>query len=199
MAQYASQRKRPAQPKKSAQSAKASVVGWLVAFFGGYTLAWFYSPQTLTTWLDAHLGGGQQTPPPVQAKASELPKPKFEFYTLLTQEKAAPQQKAPLAMETPEAPKATPSKATPKPVVSTSAYQYVLQLASFQRREDAEEMKASLIMRGLEVSIQSVNQAGNAWYRVEMGPFASRVQAEKTQDAVLKSERIMGMIRRMDA
>ena len=147
----------------------------------------------ITSWVQAHIGGAVLVPvEDNQIQAAQLPKPKFEFYTLLTQEKtrqnpvtsAAPSPKKIVAVED--------EKAHAKRV-------YVLQLASFQRREDAEHMQALLIMRGFDVSIKTIKQEGAAWHRVMMGPFPSKLQAEKIQGAIVQSEQISGIVRRMDA
>ena len=53
-------------------------------------------------------------------------------------------------------------------------------------------------MKGFDVSVASVIQGTGSWHRVIMGPFASRTAAVQAQLLVAKSERIMGMIRKMD-
>ena len=149
------------------------------------------------SWLNIHLGH----PAVVEdsgVDVAALPKPKFEFYTLLTQEKVEPPKKTPS-----EIAKTTPVVATPTVSASVNINQqeiyYVLQLASFQRREDAEQMLAGLVMRGVEAKIKTITQQGGAWHRVVVGPFASKTQAEKAQGAIAHSERITGMIRRMES
>ncbi|MCH9757346.1 MAG: SPOR domain-containing protein [Gammaproteobacteria bacterium] len=202
------------------QSRQRFLMGIMVTFLGGYTLAWFYPPMVLTTWFQSYLGSHKYLQQPV--KTAELPKPKFEFYTLLTQEKAPLKSKSPAVNEPtatlepvkiPEPIKAVePTRAAESvkavdsvkndvpaaPIQALSKYTYLLQLASFQRREDAEQMKASLIMRGLDASIKTATQQGGVWHRVVMGPFESRQTAEKIQANIAQSERISGIIRRVD-
>ncbi|MDF1646432.1 MAG: SPOR domain-containing protein [Legionellaceae bacterium] len=198
------------------QSKKRFAIGIFFAFLAGYVLAWFYSPVVFTTAFQTFLGGGKtHAVNDLPAKTASLPKPKFEFYTLLTQEKAVT-EKAPLKSKPPAvAAPMTPSHQAvqeaikaPEPVKAVSAepltaaepskYIYLLQLASFQRQEDAEQMKASLIMRGFDVNIKTATQQGGVWHRVVIGPFGSRQKAEKTQADIARSERISGIIRRVD-
>jgi cell division protein FtsN len=185
------------QVKQRRQALKRFWLGVFVAFVGGYSLACVYQPALLTTWVQAYLGGHEASSPSQHSlKASQRLKPKLEFYTLLTQEKTTPNKSKPLKVVPPRAP--VQAVAAEPVQVSESTRVYVLQLASFQRREDAEHMQASLIMRGLDATIKTVTQQGAAWHRVMMGPFASHAEAEKVQGSIARSERISGMIRRMD-
>lgn len=49
---------------------------------------------------------------------------------------------------------------------------YLLQAASFRNRDDADAMRADLILEGMTVAISTVPRpAGGAWHRVLVGPF----------------------------
>lgn len=49
---------------------------------------------------------------------------------------------------------------------------YLLQAASFRNRDDADAMRADLILEGMAVAISTVPRpAGGAWHRVLVGPF----------------------------
>jgi cell division protein FtsN len=185
------------QVKQRRQSLKRFWLGVFVAFVGGYVLAYVYQPTLLTTWVQAYVGGHEASSVSEHGiKSSQRLKPKLEFYTLLTQEKATPNKSKPLKVVPPRVPV---QAAAAKPVQASEPKRvYMLQLASFQRREDAEHMQASLIMRGIDATLKTVTQQGVAWHRVMMGPFASQSEAEKAQGSIARSERISGMIRRMD-
>jgi cell division protein FtsN len=193
-----------AMPRRA--SNKRFLMGAMLAFLGGYVLACFYSPMAIKALFEPK---ALVTPPAMNATTMNtvtLPKPKFEFYTLLTQEKTVAKIK-------PSPEKAVPEKAAPQTPVSEkivsetavrteapgSKYTYLVQLASFQRQEDAEQLKANLIMRGFDARIKTASQSGGVWHRVVLGPFVSRQVAEKTQADIVKSEHISGIIRRMDA
>ena len=190
--------KRTSGVKPRRASNKRFLMGMFLAFLGGYALACVYSPVALKTFFEPK---ALVTQPAINMNTAALPKPKFEFYTLLTQEKTIAKIKP-----TPE--KLVPNKlAHEQPVPekialiqdATSKYTYLVQLASFQRKEDAELMKANLIMRGFDARIKTASQQGSVWHRVVIGPFVSRQGAEKTQADIVKSEHISGIIRRMDA
>ena len=58
-------------------------------------------------------------------------------------------------------------------------YEYMLQAASFPHREDAEALRANLLMLNLPVQTNRVEIASGIWYRVTVGPFESQVKAQR--------------------
>lgn len=194
---------------------------WMLAsFLGGYLAATVFDFTSLSSWVNTHiLAKTKDTPKStVVAKQPEPPKPKFEFYTLLAKDKKT----------NPVAPTATPSvTATVKqpiqsPVVTAKVSQespispiaenksalpntmnvrgnYLIQVASFKNRAEADRMKAALTLKGFDVRVVATLQQQVNWFRVIVGPFNSRTEAEKTQLTLVRNERIRGMIRKMDA
>jgi cell division protein FtsN len=77
---------------------------------------------------------------------------------------------------------------------------YMIQVAAVTRRQDAERLKASLTLKGYSVMIISPTQpqAKVTWFRVVIGPFHSRADAERAQVNVARTEHIQGMIRKVD-
>lgn len=59
--------------------------------------------------------------------------------------------------------------------------EYLLQAGSFRKTGDADRMRGELLLNGFESHIQSVVINGNTWYRVHVGPFASKQLAETTR------------------
>jgi len=57
--------------------------------------------------------------------------------------------------------------------------EYMLQAASFPRREDAEALRANLLMLNLPVQTNRVEIASGIWFRVTVGPFDSQVKARR--------------------
>lgn len=193
MATYPDRKKAPP-TRRTSSSPKAGFIPWVaLGFVCGYVFAWFFSPQLVTTWIQTHFFARPAVEKP-GIELAALPKAKFEFYTLLTQEKTKPLKAVSPKLALPTL---TPPEVHAKQ--STQMQQYMLQLASFQRREDAEHMLAELVMHGFEASIRTSTQQGGAWHRVVMGPFASRLQAEKVQGTVVQRERISGIIRRIES
>ena len=76
---------------------------------------------------------------------------------------------------------------------------YWVQLASFRRAQDAEKMKANLSLRGVMTTVVSATQQHIQWFRVVLGPFANKLDAERAKKSVMLSVRIQGIVRKMDA
>ena len=93
-----------------------------------------------------------------------IQRPRFDFYTNLTQESidevqdqvepAADVRKPPTATELPEP--------------------YLLQAGSFRQPDDAERRRAQLLLLGLEPVIEEISSSNGIWFRVYLGPFESR-------------------------
>lgn len=213
---------------RSHSAAQGKFLVALASFLSGYLVATVFDMASLTTWVNKTLLNHDKTAPAhqVAVKHHEQPKPKFEFYTLLSKETGIPatanthpQAAAPRPAASPPASNTIPSTAVlqsaaqhatqavvvaeSKPVqpiakVNPARETWQIQIASFNRRKDAEHLKASLVMRGFDVSITPVSQRNMTWYRVIVGPFASRESATKAQVIVARSERMKGMIRKVE-
>ena len=60
--------------------------------------------------------------------------------------------------------------------------EYLLQAASFRSREDADTVRARLMLEGMDVAVESVPQrSGGVWHRVLVGPFATRPGMERAR------------------
>ena len=194
----------------------------LVSFLSGYCCASFLDVKNVTAFVNEKLL--KQSGPQIAAKLEKepvlLPKPKFEFYTLLTKEQHVPvsvvaaipkaehgvsadstmNKKEPSLASLAEdelAPAAVVAKPSPAPSVTKGIY--IVQVASFRNRQDAARMQASLILKGFDVKIASIVQQQTSWHRVMIGPFSSHDDALRAQVAIAHSEHIIGMIRKMDA
>lgn len=215
--------------RKSKQNAGGSFMRLMslvfVAFLCGYLSASVLDFTQLSSWVGSQLHGlyAEQTSPskPAPVKQAALPKPKFEFYTLLAKDQAASPVTASQSSKIPPAASALTEKSSQAlsqaapviketdsvPVVAAKPIQpavaakdlYRLQVGSFRSKQEAERMKAALTLKGFQVQIAAVTQQKNQWYRVFIGPYPSRGQAEKARGALANQERIQGMIRRMDA
>jgi DedD protein len=69
--------------------------------------------------------------------------------------------------------------AAPKPAASQPAQVYWIQAASFKSRSSAEATVAALGEKGVTSRIQVSDQSGQAYFRVRVGPYTSRGEAEK--------------------
>jgi|TARA_R110000868_G_scaffold201293_1_gene448875 cell division protein FtsN len=198
MANYPDRKKAVSSRRAPARSKTYAAKLMMIGFGLGYIFSWFCSPVLVINWFQVHFGQSSVVKNS-DVDIAVLPKPKFEFYTLLAQEKAqTPKQQTPPPVAKPAPLVAAPVLASTVNINQHQSY-YVLQVASFQRREDAEQMLAGLVMRGFDANIKTISQQGTAWHRVMLGPFTSKIQAEKTQGAIAQSERISGIIRRMES
>ena len=60
-------------------------------------------------------------------------------------------------------------------------FTYVLQAGSFRKQEDADHLRAELILMGLTVFIKEVNRDNIKWYRVMVGPVQSKLELDRTR------------------
>lgn len=243
------------------------VAGLFAAFLCGYLVANVVDLTSCIAWVNQHWvnfqhvdEGAQQVASTAAAvKQADLPKPKFEFYTLLSKDNNAPTPtsrnvalpstpvEASLNHSQPPQQQAAPplESAIPQPVSPTTVHlasdspsprdaedlaaislskasvpvmesrpiaavaptntmrlatkeTYMIQVAAVTRRQDAERLKASLTLKGYGVMIISPTDAKISWYRVVIGPFHSRLDAERAQLNVARSEHIQGVIRKLD-
>lgn len=62
------------------------------------------------------------------------------------------------------------------------AQQYYVQIGAYTRTEDAEQQRAKLAMAGLIGRVTERDQSGRTVYRVRLGPFDSRDDADAARD-----------------
>ena len=124
-----------------------------------------------------------QVPPPRPIVAAPTPAP---------QAKPAPAAVAPkpAAPITPPTQAATPA---PQPVAPTPAPQpqqqakpqrFYLQAGSFRSRDDADRVRAQIILMGQDARVETGTVNGQTWYRVMSGPFNSREQMSGAQHSL---------------
>lgn len=59
---------------------------------------------------------------------------------------------------------------------------YLLQAASFPRREDADAMRAELLLDGMDATVSALRRrGGGAWHRVLVGPFANHTEMRRAR------------------
>jgi cell division protein FtsN len=59
---------------------------------------------------------------------------------------------------------------------------YILQVGSFRQAEDADSLRARLILLGLDAYIKPGEVRGEFWHRVLVGPLTSNLTLNRTQD-----------------
>lgn len=213
-------KKRPARRQAPVPKKWPAVI---LSFLCGYVIASLFDITSLYHWTSHHFSKPPVVPPVavVQKPIAPKPKPKFEFYTLLSKDRLAldtmaPKQ-PPLQTKTPESvnlssgPAMVPGAAKQArqaikvveskpvdPIPSANKETFLIQIASFNRRQDAENLRASLMLRGVDAAIVVTAQGTTSWFRVVAGPFHSKIEAEKAQSLLARNEHIKGIIRKND-
>ncbi len=110
----------------------------------------------------------RQVPPAPEARS------RFEFYELLPQfEVVLPETETPVRRD---------GSAEPRPAPVEAPGSYVLQAGSFRRQEDADRMRATLALRGIESSIQRVQIDQDTFHRVRIGPIGELAELNRIRE-----------------
>lgn len=143
-------------------------------------------------------------PATTQAKPQTKPetvKPKYDFYTLLPEsEVIVPPEALPTEKQAAESKPVTPEEAAkidaaraeallngqtppPPPVIAKAPARtlFFLQAGSFRKQDDADKVRAQIILLGQNVQVESGTVREETWYRVLVGPYANREQLASAQ------------------
>jgi cell division protein FtsN len=120
--------------------------------------------------------------------------------------KPAAQAPASAAATTPApAPKAPPATAAPAPAPpavkadaaasAPEAFTYFVQAGAYSRSEDAEQQRANLALLGMAAKITEREQAGRTMYRVRLGPFERKDEAEAAKERLGAAGVVSALVR----
>lgn len=101
-------------------------------------------------------------------KEKDKPKPSFDFYYILPE----------LEVAVPEQELARKSSAGD---TQDESIDYILQAGSFRSPEQADQLKATLALKGITASIQTVSVNSQTWHRVRIGPIRSMNKLTQTR------------------
>lgn len=206
-------------PKRGASRASTSAAAkkpthplvWVITglIVGVFVMSLFkLEPGNDAIQRDKSTADTKKSAPKATAPAPSVNKPKFEFYTLLSEsevivpaealpEKTPPPPPPPTKVEVEAAKKADAARAqailegkTPPPapaVKKEENIKFYLQAGSFPERAKAESVRAQLLLTGQDVRIESGQIGDKTWYRVMVGPFVSREQLAKAQKQLSSS------------
>jgi len=183
--------KKPAPRTSKAKNGKPMLTGILVGLFVGLAIALavaIFVNSIPSPFVDKNKSADKpvhESKPPVKdtgnaedAKDSKITdKPRFDFYTILPGSEEAVTDKQI---------KQTAQQTAPGNVKDT----YFLQVSSFQKEADADNLKAKLALLGVEATIQTVTLPEKGiWHRVRVGPYTSidelnRVRATLAQNGM---------------
>lgn len=181
-----------AHPKPKKQQTSGWVwfsIGLLVGLFTA-GLVWLKFGQQSTTQVippkasPAPAQQQQKAKTKPKEERSLPPKPRFDFYTVLPEmEVVVPEpEPEPTRKQVPQQP--TASKSTPA-VTGTA---YMLQMGSFRKYEDADRMKASLALLGIQAEIQKVTiNNKDTYHRVRSGPYRNSQQVSQLRTQLEKN------------
>jgi cell division protein FtsN len=175
----ATRRTPPPQKRKTAWWLWLLVPAILVAFIYGLTQLNKVAPKSASIEKPKVAPKPKPTPAPVKEKApTPVPvapkKDTFEFYQIL--------QNSEVDTSHVDAYQSTPR--------GEQDFYYMLQAASFRNPEDADRMRAKLILSGMvEASIRkTIGQGEQPWYRVVLGPYESRSKMNRAEDKLVSME-----------
>jgi cell division protein FtsN len=86
---------------------------------------------------------------------------------------------APVAAATPAAPPAPAPAAT-----GSDPFNYFVQVGAFRTPEDAEQQRIKLSLMGLMARVSEREQSGRTVYRVRLGPFDKKDDADKAKEKI---------------
>lgn len=166
-------------PKAKSNSGNAGL--W---FFGGF-IAGAFAMGLVWLKLGPDLAAGRvpgltpESATATEAKRKSVPKPEFEFYTILPEmEVVIPDEE--ILPPRPSKPIAEQPQQTQTQAASKAAY--VLQMGSFRKFVDADRMKARLALIGIEAEIQQVSiNNKDTYHRVRSGPYTSQSQLNRVR------------------
>lgn len=140
------------------------------------------------------------------------PRPRYDFYTLLPEsEVIVPPGSEPVVPEPVQPPTVTPEEAAkidaaraeaalkgetppPPPVVAAAPTppaanktQFFLQAGSFRRAEEADRVRAQIILLGYDVRVETGNVRGETWHRVLVGPYMDQGRLTQVQKQLAAS------------
>ena len=205
--------KRGASRSSAAAAAKKPIhpLVWVITglIVGVFVMSLFkLEPGNDAIQRDKSTADTKKSAPTTTTPAPSANKPKFEFYTLLSEsevivpaealpEKAPPPPPPPTKGEVEAAKKADAVRAqailegkTPPPapaVKKEENIKFYLQAGSFPERAKAESVRAQLLLSGQDVRIESDQIGDKTWHRVMVGPFVSREQLATAQKQLSSS------------
>ena len=124
-----------------------------------------------------------------------------------------PGNNTPDPAKTPEAPAKPPAPSAPAPAPAPATasedplgdlanskakgeeFQYFVQVGAFHASDDAEGQRAKLALGGFDPKISERDQAGKMVYRVRLGPFDSKSEAEQIQSKLKSNKFESALIR----
>ncbi len=74
------------------------------------------------------------------------------------------------------------AKSEPSAATGPDPFNYFIQAGAFRTPEDAEQQRAKLSLMGFQAKVTEREQSGRTVYRVRLGPFEKKDEADKTKE-----------------
>ncbi|VUD40745.1 Cell division protein FtsN [Thalassocella blandensis] len=159
----------------SRRTAETRVPAWVWLFtgtvLGAFIMFLVHLSEVNTKVTDTTASSGKEV------KTEDKPKqsPRFDFYDLLKETQVS----------VPETSQEIKKAVEQKPAENT---EFILQVASFKSQEDAERLRAELILLNLEAKTEQAKiRNGETWHRVLVGPFTSHSKLAKARSTLLSN------------
>ena len=167
---FAKKPKAAATKSKKKAKPKSQVPGWVWLFTGIVTGIFICFLAYLADITPAKKPAKAETTTSKPAKQEEEESTtRFDFYTLL------PEREVIVPEEQPD------TSGKPQQEII-----YMLQAGSFKSAEDADRLRAKLILLGLDTKVEAVSGKGKGtWHRVQVGPFKSRSKLSAARNTLI--------------
>ena len=116
-------------------------------------------------------------------------KPPYDFYHDLRRQTV----QVPAEEAKPDNTSAGPLLLPTRPAANGAKPAYILQVGSFRKYQQADQMKAKLALLGFNARIEKVRVSDGLWHRVRLGPFDSMEQANQMRSRLL-AQKIKSML-----
>jgi cell division protein FtsN len=182
-------RKRSGASRTTTSNQTPAWVGFVIGLSVGVFitgLAWLKLGQLIPEAADS---AAQEQAQSASQEKPAVAKPRFDFYTILPEME--------VVVSTPDVvtERKPPADAGAAPVEEAGG-SYMVQMGSFHKHSDADRMKASLALMGIEADIQKVNvNNGEVFHRVRSTPL-SRNAANQLRER-LQQQNINSLVVRL--
>jgi DedD protein len=93
-------------------------------------------------------------------------------------------------------PAAPPAAAEPASATAASAEQWVVQVGSFGQQLNASGLRQRLEKAGYHSYLQEIKVDGSPAWRVLVGPYGNREQAERQRERLSREQQLKGLVTR---
>nr|WP_324259910.1 SPOR domain-containing protein [Cellvibrio fontiphilus] len=170
---FAKKSRSPAGRSASSRSANnGQTPGWLF-FVAGLVLGAFAA--SLYFIKNPTTAPAPQEQPKPKVEENKTPKPRFDFYKLLQESETIVPASETINDE--------------RPAADQQKIEYLLQVGSFPKAEDADKLRAQLIMINLDARIETVEiRKGEVWHRVVVGPFNTQAELTSARSQLVNNQ-----------